>query len=136
MFQAKNINDPERLMSLAEEMHKMASVEMTGDDPTAYSERLNQLCSLVATSGKALSDAKWHKNKAIKNSILKALSDTKVLSLPTSTLNELIKADAHDLNYLVDFIEQIDKDFKYQIEALRTLISLAKTEMSAAIYQR
>jgi len=136
MFQAKNINTTDTLMSLAEDMHKTVSIKMTGDDPTAYSERLNELCSLVATSGKALADAKWHKNRAIKNSILKAIADTKVLALPASTLNELVKADAADISYLVDFIEQIDKEIKYQIEALRTLISLAKTEMSAAIYQK
>lgn len=136
MLQLKDISTPEQLLALYEEMLKVASIKMEGDDPDVYAERLNELASWVATSGKALADAKYHYNKALKNSILNTLKDSKRVNLPASTLNELVKADSHDLKYLSDAIEQVDKNFKYQIESLRSLISLKKQEIATSIYQR
>jgi len=77
-----------------------------------------------------LADAKYWKDKAMKESVLTQLKDAKRSSLPASVMNELIKAECRDLNYLVNWIEQQDKDCKYQIELLRTLISLRKQEMA------
>lgn len=136
MLVLKNILEPEKLFELAAKMHAVASMKMEGDDPSIYEERANEVCAWMATSGKALADAKYWKDKAIKNNVLNALKDVKKCGLPASTLNELIKADGHDLNYLANWIEQIDKEFKYQSDMLRSLISLRKQEMAASLYQR
>jgi len=134
MFQLKDITAPAKLAEMAAEMHQIVSIKMVSDDPAVYEERANLLASLMATSGKALADAKYWKNIAMKESILNRLKD--VTKIPASTLNELVKADTHDISYLVDFIEQIDKETKYQMEMLRSLISLKKQEMSYLNYQQ
>lgn len=129
-FTAKNIIEPERLFSMAAEFEPVISLQITTDDPEQLVSRSTHIASIMATTGKMLADAKYWRDQAVKNSILTQLKDAKRSSLPASVMNELIKADAKEFNYLVNWIEQQDKDCKYQIELLRSLISLRKTEMS------
>lgn len=129
-YKATNIISPDSLHAMAEEFYPIISMKVTTDDPEGLCERITHLSSLMATTGKMLADAKYWKDDAVKNSVLTALKDAKRGNLPASTLNELIKADCRDFNYLVNWIEQLDKECKYQIEALRTLISLRKQEMA------
>lgn len=129
-FQAKNIIDPERLFQMATEFYPVIAMQISTDDTQALSERANHIASIMATTGKMLADAKYWRDKAVKDSVLTQLKDAKRSSLPASVMNELIKAECKDYNYLVNWIEQEDKDCKYQIELLRSLISLRKTEMT------
>jgi hypothetical protein len=130
-FQAKNIIDPDRLFQMATEFQPIISLQVTTDDVAALENRATHIASIMATTGKMLADAKYWRDKAVKDSVLTQLKDAKRSSLPASVMNELIKAEAKDYNYLVTWIEQQDKDCKYQIELLRSLISLRKTEMTA-----
>lgn len=127
---SKNVISPDDLLKMATEFEPIIKMEMVTDDPEALVNRSTHIASIMATTGKMLADAKYWRDKAIKSSVLTQLKDAKRSSLPASVMNELIKADCHDLNYLVNWIEQQDKDCKYQIELLRTLISLRKTEMT------
>lgn len=129
-FQAKNIIDPDKLFQMATEFHPVIAMQISTDDAQALSERANHIASIMATTGKMLADAKYWRDKAVKDSVLTQLKDAKRSSLPASVMNELIKAECKDYNYLVNWIEQQDKDCKYQIELLRSLISLRKTEMT------
>jgi len=130
MFQASGIISPGELFKMATEFAPIIKTEVPSDDPEALATRATHIASLMATTGKMLADAKYWKDKAVKESILTQLKDAKRSSLPASVMNELIKAECRDLNYLVNWIEQQDKDCKYQIELLRTLISLRKQEMA------
>lgn len=130
MINQNDILTPEALYKMAKEFHEIIGLKMETDDPDAYIMRGNELVALMATTGKMLADAKYWKDQAIKNSVLNALKDELGLKLPASTLNELIKAESKELNYLVNWITQLDKECKYQIDLLRSLISLRKTEMS------
>lgn len=129
-FQAKNIIEPDKLFQMATEFHPVIAMQISTDDTQALSERANHIASIMATTGKMLADAKYWRDKAVKDSVLTQLKDAKRSSLPASVMNELIKAECKDYNYLVNWIEQEDKDCKYQIELLRSLISLRKTEMT------
>lgn len=129
-FQAKNIIDPDKLFEMATEFQPIISLQVTTDDLTALENRAAHLASIMATTGKMLADAKYWRDKAVKESVLTQLKDAKRSSLPASVMNELIKSEGKDYNYLVNWIEQQDKDCKYQIELLRSLISLRKTEMT------
>jgi siroheme synthase (precorrin-2 oxidase/ferrochelatase) len=129
-FQAKNIIDPDKLFQMATEFQPVIAMQISTDDTQALSERANHIASIMATTGKMLADAKYWRDKAVKDSVLTQLKDAKRSSLPASVMNELIKAECKDYNYLVNWIEQEDKDCKYQIELLRSLISLRKTEMT------
>lgn len=121
---------PEDLLKMANEFHAVLSIKMEGDDPDAYVMRGNELVSIMATSGKMLADAKYHRDKAISENVINSLKQALNEKLPASTINEFIKAECKDLNYLVNFIEQVNKECKYQVELLRSLISLRKTEMN------
>jgi len=129
-FQAKNIIDPDNLFQMATEFQPIVSLQVSTDDTEALSNRATHIASIMATTGKMLADAKYWRDKAVKDSVLTQLKDAKRSSLPASVMNELIKAEAKDYNYLVNWIEQMDKDCKYQVELLRSLISLRKTEMT------
>lgn len=129
MLTLANIATPQDLFRMATEFQPTISLQVTTDDPEALIERLAHVTSLMSNTGKMLADAKYHRDIALKNSILSQLKDAKRSILPASVMNELNKATCHDLNYLVNWIEQQDKDLKYQSEALRTMISMRKTEM-------
>lgn len=129
-FQAKNIIDPEKLFQMAVEFQPIIGLQVSTDDTEALSNRATHIASIMATTGKMLADAKYWREKAVKDSVLTQLKDAKRSSLPASVMNELIKAEAKDYNYLVNWIEQQDKDCKYQVDLLRSLISLRKTEMT------
>lgn len=115
---------------MAREFEPIIKMQVASDDPEALVNRATHIASIMATTGKMLADAKYWRDKAMKESILTQLKDAKRSGIPASIMNELIKADCRDLNYLVNWIEQSDKDCKYQIELLRTLISLRKQEMA------
>lgn len=129
-FQAKNIIDPEKLFQMATEFQPIVAAEVTTDDIESLMNRATHIATIMATTGKMLADAKYWRDKAVKDSVLTQLKDAKRSSLPPSVMNELIKAEAKEYNYLVNWIEQQDKDCKYQVELLRSLISLRKTEMT------
>lgn len=129
-FQAKNIIEPDKLFEMATEFQPIIGAEITTDDIEALINRATHIASIMATTGKMLADAKYWRDKALKDSVLTQLKDAKRSSLPASVMNELIKAECREFNYLVNWIEQEDKDCKYQVELLRSLISLRKTEMT------
>lgn len=113
---------------MAKEIHEVAKVKMEGDDPNVYVERAMELTAWMATTGHMLACAVYHRDKAVRESIL---SDLKaVVNLPSRALQELIKSSTAEENYLVNYIMQIDKDIKYQTDLLRSVISLKKTEIT------
>ena len=130
MFQATGIISPEEIFRMAREFEPIIQLQVAADDPEALVNRATHIASIMSTTGKMLADAKYWKDRAMKDSVLTQLKDAKRSSLPASVMNELIKAECRDLNYLVNLIEQQDKDCKYQIELLRTIISLRKQEMA------
>ena len=134
MFQVKNIQSPDELFALAQAIHDFLKHEVHADDVNVCVERGHELTAFMANTGKMLADAKYWKDKAVKDNILMGLKDYLKSKLPASTLNELVKAETKDLNYLVTWIEQLDKECKYQLEWIRSCLSLQKTEMQVSSY--
>jgi lipopolysaccharide biosynthesis glycosyltransferase len=129
MFTVKNVQAPEDILVLAEEIHKFLKMEVHTDDIEVAVSRGHQLNAYMANTGKMLADAKYWKDKATRESVLTQMKDFKRSAIPASIMNELIKSETKDLNYLVNWIEQMDKEVKYQVEWLRSCISKAKEEM-------
>jgi hypothetical protein len=125
-----NIQTPEQLFPLAEAIHQYLKDKVNMDDINTIEDRGHELAAYMANTGKMLSDAKYWRDEALSNSILKRLN----ISLPASALNELVKAECKNENYMVNWIEQIDKECKYQLEWLRSCLSKAKEEMRLANY--
>lgn len=125
-----NVQTPEQLYQLAESIHEFLTAKVAPDDINVIEERGHELAAYMANTGKMLSDARYWKDQALSNSILKRLD----VKLPASTLNELVKAECKNENYLVNWIEQLDKETKYQLDWLRSCLSKAKEEMRVANY--
>src|SRR5690349_20953856 len=115
-MQIKNLQTQEELFTLAEAIHQFLKEKINSDDINTIEERGHELTAYMANTGKMLSDARYHRDEALRNSIIKQLG----VSLPASTLNELVKAECKNENYLVNWIEQLDKECKYQLEWLRS----------------
>jgi hypothetical protein len=124
-----NLQTPEQLFSLAEAIHTFLKDKVTADDMNTIEDRGHELAAYMANTGKMLSDARYWRDEALKGSIIKQIGKNQ---LPASTLNELVKAECKNENYLVNWIEQLDKETKYQLEWLRSCLSKAKEEMRIA----
>jgi hypothetical protein len=125
-----HVQSPEELFALSTAIHDFLKMKVTSDDINTVEERGHELTAYMANTGKMLADARYHRDEAVKNSILKQLD----VKLPASTLNELVKATCKNENYLCNWIEQLDKECKYQLEWLRSCLSKAKEEMRIANY--
>jgi len=96
------------------------------DEPAEIEQRGNDLSVYIARSGKLLADAKYHKDRAVKDSILKRLD----VNLSASALNKLIEADSHDENYYVNWLDRINRTATHQLEWIRSVLSKIKQEMA------
>lgn len=134
-MQIKNIQTEEQLFALAEKIHSFLIQEVHTDDIEVAVKRGHELAAYMANTGKCLADAKYIKDKAMSNSILSKIRDSKVINMPASVLNELIKAETKDANYLVNWFERLDRECTHQLDWLRTIISKAKEEMRLTNYQ-
>ena len=82
------------------------------------------LMAYLARTSKMLADAKFHKDEAVKASILKELQ----LDISASILKQLIEATCKRENYLVTWIDRLNSTVVHQMDFLRTVISKAKNE--------
>jgi hypothetical protein len=98
MFTPTNITAPQDLFNEATEYHNLIKDPFSTDDASACMIRASDLGAWMARTGKMLADARYWKDEAMKGSILKQVG----AKLPTSTLNDLIKAECKDINYLVN----------------------------------
>lgn len=89
------------------------------------SGRIIEISVYMARTGKMLADAKHHQDKAIKESILGRLNQ----DLSPSIMKELIKSDCENENYLVNWIDRLNRTCTHQLEALRSLLAKAREEM-------
>lgn len=89
--------------------------------------RGNDLAVYISRTGKMLADAKFHQDKAISESIIREVG--KQANIPASVLNKLVNAACKHQNYLVNWIERLNRTATHQLDWLRTLVSKAKEEM-------
>lgn len=129
MVQPKNLISLEELYKQAEEIFAFLKEEVSTDDIEVAIQRGHELAAFMANTGKMLADARYHKDKAMRESVIFQLKDSKRSNLPASVLNELIKSEVKDYSYLVNWIEQLDKEVKYHLEWLRSVVSKEKAQM-------
>ena len=96
------------------------------EEPTEALERGNDLLVYLARSGKMLSDAKYWQDEAINNSILQKLKDQ--LDLSPMILKKFIETSCKRENYLVNWLDRINRTCTHQIDFLRTVVSFAKNQ--------
>ena len=109
----------EQISAELTEIYDILSTSDIPDEITLIIEYGSLVSGYTTRSGKLLADAKYHKNKATAESILKEIGK----DIPTMILKMLIEASVKDLSYLVDFAGRINSDCTHKLDWCRTLIS-------------
>ena len=100
------------------------------NDPEEIKERIVYLMTYMATSGEMLAQAKKYLRSAQTREISKTIiSIAKEQCLSAKVQNALLDSICEDENYLVDFLERINRTCTHQIDALRSLLSYEKEGM-------
>ena len=77
-----------------------------------------------------LADSKYHQDQKLKSSVFQTLKDTaKLAGLSATAINKLIDANCEQENYMVNWIERLNRTATHQLDWCRTLVSKAKEEM-------
>ena len=125
----------ESLTNEAAQIQSFLEIECSGN-PVEIQERIATLSVYMARTGKMLADAKKilreKKSCQIAETILKIAKED---CLSAKAQNALVDSLAIDENYLVDWVERINKACTHQIDALRSLLSYAKEEMASSYNQ-
>lgn len=101
------------------------------DDPIEAEERGKQLQVYMARTGKMLADAKMVLNHKKSLDIMNILRETARHAGATSTaINELIKAVCKDEQYIVDWVERLNKTCTHQLDFCRSLMANSRAEMT------
>ena len=102
----------------------------SSDEMNEVVERGNDLAVYISRTGKMLADSKYWKDQKLKSSVFKTLQETaKMAGLSVTTINKLIDANCETENYMVNWIERLNRAATHQLDWLRTLVSKAKEEM-------
>jgi hypothetical protein len=100
------------------------------DNPQEISERIVSLGVYIARTGKMLADAKYHLNRKRKDEtveLIQNMLDNKKLSAKVQNL--LIDSICRDEQYLVDWIERLNRTATHQLDAMRSLLSYERENL-------
>ena len=125
-----NIITPyDELSKEAEQIQSFCEITI-GDNPQEIAERIADLGVYIARSGKMLADAKYHLNQKKKDEtvelIVNLISKDK---LSAKVQNALIDSICKDEQYLVDWIDRINRACTHQQDAMRSLLSYEKENL-------
>lgn len=127
MFKASFITPLEKIQEELAEMQSFLEQPVT-ESATDLTTRLEVLMQHMARSGKLKSDAEYHYNGVMSSSIIDALKTA--VNLTPSTLNKYVDSLCKDYKQMVVWSDRVNRSCTHQIDATRTLISYAKSEMS------
>ena len=99
-------------------------------EPNDIIDRLTYLTQMVAISGQLLAEAKRYQDEVVNGAIMTAIQNAYEQKLSPSTINKYVTTAAVEQNYLVNWINRINATAVHQIEALRSILSYRKSEMS------
>ena len=125
----EHITPQKELKKEAEEIQAFLEITV-GDDPEEIVSRGNDLAVYISRTGKMLADARAHLDLKKKSTIMEQLRGIGLkLNIPATTLNELIKSSCQDENYLLTWVERLNRTSVHQLDWCRTLISKLKEEL-------
>lgn len=127
------IKNLEELEMEASEIDAFMNITIS-EDINECSERGADLLVYMARTGKMLADAKYWQDHAISIAINSALTDKPNLS--PSILSKLVSSSSQNENYLVNWIERLNRGCVHQLDFIRTMISKNKAEMQYQNFQK
>ena len=119
------------LIELADEC-KLIDKEMNttmSDDMNEAVERGNSLIVYMARTGKMLADAKYHLNAKKKTQAVEIIEKLTSAKYSAKIQNALIDSVAKEEQFIVDWIDRLNRTATHQLDWCRTLISKGKEEM-------
>jgi hypothetical protein len=100
------------------------------DNPAEISERIVTLGVYIARTGNMLAEAKYHLNAKRKDETMalieRILSDKK---LSAKVQNALMDSICKEEQYLVDWVERLNRAATHQQEAMRSLLSYERENL-------
>jgi hypothetical protein len=124
-----NITPYDEILSEAQEIQSYSEITVS-DSPQEIAERIAALGVYIARTGKMLADAKYHLNRKRRDDTMelieRILSDKK---LSAKVQNSLIDSICKDEQYLVDWVERLNRAATHQQEAMRSLLSYEKENL-------
>lgn len=125
-----NIANPEQLFKEAKEIQAFVDAYFNADESAACASRGSDLEVYMARSGKMLADAKYWLDEQMSNAITETLKESlKSKGWSVSTINKKVDALCKNENYLVNWIERLNRTCTHQLQFMITMISKHKAEM-------
>lgn len=120
----KKLNE---LMGIAQEIQDFLEFKVS-DEPNILVDRLSEINSYIAISGKLLADAKYILDEKMEKAFV--VYDEKITSMSPSVATKFITSLCKDENYLVNWSERLNRSLVHIGDNTRTQVSWAKEEMS------
>lgn len=118
-----HINTLEQLEEESKQIDEFLNMTCS-EEPEEALQRGLDLSTYLARTGKMLSDAKYWQDEAIVNSILNKLRDQ--LDLSPMLFKKLVDSSVKRENYLVNWLDRMNRTCTHQMDFLRTVVSFAK----------
>ena len=120
-----NVTEENSILKEIQEIQSYLEIEVDSGNLNNLIEYGEKVTVYLARTSKLLADAKYHQNvakKAVMNSnINKGYSP--------SVLKELVNASIESENYLVDWIERLNRACTHRVDWIRSVLSKEKEEM-------
>ncbi|MEG2061803.1 MAG: hypothetical protein RRY33_08110 [Alistipes sp.] len=100
----------------------------SSDDPAELSLRLSEINVYMARSGKMLADAKLLQDNAIAS--VYAQHFKAIQKMPATVVIKFVNSQCAGANYLVNWLDRINRTCVHQGDNIRTQVSFAKEDMS------
>ena len=119
------INDIDSLEKEANGISDFMNITCS-EDPNEAVERGNQIQVYIARTGKMLADAKYHYDRAILQNTISSIKEFPEMS--PMVRKQYVEASCFRKDFLVTWIDRLNRASTHQSEWLRTVISKAKAE--------
>ena len=116
------------LLTEVEQIQSFAEITVS-DDPQEIAGRITDCGTYIARTGKMLADAKYHLNTAKQSEVVKLIKSLSSEKYSAKAQNKLIDSVCADEEYLVDWIERLNRALTHQQEACRSLLSYEKENL-------
>ena len=117
----------EKLKIIAQKIQDFLEEDFEDTDANILVTRLTNINFYLATSGKALADAKEIQDKQAK--IIFAEEIKSISKMPATIASKFITSQNADANYVVNWLDRLNRSLVHIGDNTRTQISFAKEEL-------
>jgi ElaB/YqjD/DUF883 family membrane-anchored ribosome-binding protein len=125
-----NITPLEQLKEEAQQIQEFLEI-MPSEDGNEAVDRGNELIVHIARTGKMLADAKYHFNQKKSSEVMDTLRKVakETPHATTKAVNLLVESICREEQFMVDWLERLNRAATHQMEWCRSVVSKAKEEM-------